>query len=256
MTIEFKDKTVLVTGVASGMGKATVKKLIGKGAFVYACDWNEAGLEEFSGSSNISVVKLDVSSSSACNALGDQIVKERGRLDGVVNFAGVIKRTGILDCTDEEFDYVMKINAYGTFYLTRVAARIMLQQGKGSIVNVSSVWSNIGASGVLAYCASKGAVSQITRSAALDLASSGVRMNEVRPGETNTSMLASERKGTFTEEDIDKKLKEIAISIPEKRLADPEEMADAALFLLSDRSSYIQGSYITVDGGVLGSISV
>ncbi|WP_335965476.1 SDR family oxidoreductase [Galbibacter sp. PAP.153] len=249
MTNQFKNKTILVTGAASGMGKAMVKKLVDKGARVYACDWNENGLAEFLESSNISVIKLDVSSSSACNAVAEQIVKERGRLDGMVNFAGVIKRTGILDCTDEDFDYVMKVNVYGTFYLTRAIAQVMLRQGSGSIVNVSSVWSTIGASGVLAYCTSKGAVSQLTRSSALDLAGTGVRINEIRPGETNTAMLASERKGTFTKEDIAKKLKEIAVSIPEKRLADPEEMANAALFLLSDESSYIQGSSITVDGG-------
>jgi meso-butanediol dehydrogenase/(S,S)-butanediol dehydrogenase/diacetyl reductase len=106
----------------------------------------------------------------------------------------------------------------------------------------------VGAPGVLAYCASKGAVSQITRSAALDLAGTGVRVNEVRPGETNTPMLASERGRALTPTEIDDKLQQIAATIPERRLAEPTEIAAAALFLLSDASSYMQGTSITVDG--------
>jgi NAD(P)-dependent dehydrogenase (short-subunit alcohol dehydrogenase family) len=166
----------------------------------------------------------------------------------VCNFAGVIKRSGVLDCTDEDFDYVMNVNAKGCFNLCRAAGRAMKQQGHGSIVNVSSVWSDVGAAGVLAYCASKGAVSQITRAAAMDLAGSGVRVNEVRPGETNTPMLASERGAELSPQEIENKLEEIAQTIPEGRLAEPAEIARAALFLLSDDASYMQGASITVDG--------
>ncbi|NNE29450.1 MAG: SDR family oxidoreductase [Saprospiraceae bacterium] len=243
------NKVILVTGAASGMGKACVMKLAQMGGKVYACDRNTMGLNDFQVFENVITKQLDVSSSDQCQAVVDQVIRDQGHIDGLVNFAGVIKRTGVLDCTDEEFDYVMKINTYGCFYMLRAAAKVMVKAGKGSIVNVSSIWSDIGASGVIAYCASKGAVSQLTRSAALDLAGTGVRVNEIRPGETNTAMLASERKGRFTQEDIENKLKEIAASIPEKRLASPSEMADAAIFLLSDQSSYMQGSHITVDGG-------
>lgn len=248
--MSLKNKTIIVTGAASGMGYATVKKLADIGAIVYACDVNFDKLKNIMNySNNIRIIECDISSSSQCDNMIQKVVAEQAALDGIVNFAGVIKRTGILECTDEEFDFVMKINVNGCFYLTRAAAKAMLKKGKGSIVNVSSIWSNIGASGVLAYCASKGAVSQITRSAALDLAGTGIRVNEIRPGETNTPMLASERKTKFDKKDIEKKLKEIALSIPEKRLAEPSEMADAAIFLLSDASSYMQGSHLTVDGG-------
>jgi len=242
-------KIIIVTGAASGMGRATVEKLLSEKAIVYAVDWNEAVLKNVCERNEAHPITCDISKSQSCNRLIDKVVENEGRLDGIVNFAGVLKRTGILDCTDEEFDFVMNINTKGCFYLTRAVARIMEKQGSGSIVNVSSIWSDIGAKGVLAYCASKGAVSQITRCAALDLAGTGVRVNEVRPGETNTPMLASERGKDFTQEDINNKLKEIAATIPEKRLADPEEIANAAIFLLSDDSSYIQGSHITVDGG-------
>lgn len=246
--MNIKDKVIAVTGAASGMGRAATALLREKGAIVFAVDRNEAGLREICDRSGAIPRVVDISRSADVDALIDGIVAVRGRLDGVVNFAGVLKRTGVLDCTDEEFDFVMDVNVRGCFYLCRAAGRIMKEQGGGSIVNISSIWSEVGAAGVLAYCASKGAVSQITRAAALDLAGTGVRVNEVRPGETNTPMLASERGTELTPREIAVKLEEIAGTIPEGRLADPEEIAHAALFLLSDESSYMQGASITVDG--------
>lgn len=244
-----QNKVIIVTGAASGMGKATALKLHDLGAKVYACDVNIEGLKSLTEGRSIQIMRFDISYSNQCDDLVGHVYAEEGRLDGLVNFAGVIKRTSIMDCTDEEFDFVMRVNAFGSFYLARAAAKVMLPQGRGSIVNVSSIWSTVGAPGVLAYCASKGAVSQITRSAALDLAGTGVRVNELRPGETNTPMLGSERDKDFSPEDVRRKLEEIAATIPEKRLANPEEMANAAIFLLSDESAYMQGSQITVDGG-------
>ena len=246
---EYSGKVYIVTGAASGMGKAATHKLLSYGATVYACDWNSQALGVFRDHENIIISPLDVSDSRSCEELVQDIKDRQGRIDGLVNFAGVLKRTGILECTDDEFDYVMQVNVYGCFYMLRAVSRVMRQQGRGSIVNISSIWSDIGAKGVIAYCASKGAVSQLTRSAALDLAGSGVRVNEIRPGETNTPMLASERGNDFSQEQIQQKLKEIAETIPVGRLADPEEIADAALYLLSDRSAYMTGSHITVDGG-------
>lgn len=242
------NKTIVVTGAASGMGRAATDMLRDEGATVYAADWKREPLEESCRANGAIPCVTDVSSSAECDELVARAAREQGTLDGVVNFAGVLKRTGVLDCTDEEFDFVLDVNVKGCFYLCRAAARVMKRQGHGSIVNISSIWSDIGAAGVVAYCASKGAVSQITRSAALDLAGSGVRVNEVRPGETNTPMLASERGKTLSEREIDEKLAAIAATIPEKRLAEPREIAAAALFLLSDASSYMQGSSITVDG--------
>lgn len=247
--MSFHEKIIIVCGAASGMGAATVRLLRAQRATVIAADRDAARLEEICRETGARPYELDVRDSYDCDILVEETHARLQRLDGLVNFAGVIKRTGILDCTDEEFDYVMSVNAAGCFYLCRAAARVMKPQGFGSIVNISSIWSDIGAAGVLAYCASKGAVSQITRSAALDLAGSGVRVNEIRPGETNTPMLASERGYALSDEEIQQKLKEIAAGIPEQRLAEPREIAAAALFLLSDASSYMQGGSITVDGG-------
>jgi meso-butanediol dehydrogenase/(S,S)-butanediol dehydrogenase/diacetyl reductase len=244
----FHGRTILVTGAASGMGRATTELLSERGATVYAVDRNDAMLAEVCDASDAIARVCDISIPGATESIVGEIVREQGKLDGAVNFAGVLKRTGILDCTDEEYDYVMNVNARGCFFLCRAAARVMKTQGSGSIVNISSIWSEVGAAGVLAYCASKGAVSQITRAAALDLAGTGVRVNEVRPGETNTPMLASERGVALSPQEIAEKLKQIAETIPEGRLAEPVEIARAALFLLSDESSYLQGSSITVDG--------
>lgn len=246
--MRFQNKTIVVTGAASGMGRATTALLTERGAAVYAVDVNEPLLRQACDTTRATPRVCNISRSSEVDALIAGVVQERGRLDGVVNFAGVLKRTGVLECTDDEFDFVMDVNVKGCFYLCRAAARVMKSQGSGSIVNISSIWSDVGAPGVLAYCASKGAVSQITRAAALDLAGTGVRINEVRPGETNTPMLASERGTTMSPQEIDEKLAEIAKTIPEGRLAEPREIAHAALFLLSDDASYLQGSSITVDG--------
>ncbi len=249
MNYDFSNKTIIVTGAASGMGRATTVKLREYGATVYAADRNHSALQELCDKWGATPCHIDVSKVAECNALIKTAEQEQGQLDGLVNFAGVIKRSGLLECTDNEFDFVMNVNVKACFYLCRAAALQMKKQGAGSIVNISSIWSEIGASGVFAYCVSKGAVSQITRSAALDLAGTGVRINEVRPGETNTPMLASERGYTMSQTEIDAALNSIADSIPEKRLADPSEIAAAAIFLLSDQSSYMQGASITVDGG-------
>ncbi|MDJ0654874.1 MAG: SDR family oxidoreductase [Xanthomonadales bacterium] len=245
---DFSGRVIIVTGAASGMGRAMAGLLSRQGAVTIAVDRNHAPLREACENTGALARVCDISDSRAVDELVKGVVQEQQSLDGVVNFAGVLKRTGILECTDEEFDAVMDVNVKGCFYLCRAAARVMKAQGSGSIVNVSSIWSDVGAAGVLAYCASKGAVSQITRAAALDLAGSGVRVNEIRPGETDTPMLASERGRDLTADEIRQKLEEIAGTIPEGRLARPEEIAQAALFLLSDEASYLQGSSITVDG--------
>lgn len=246
--MNFKGKVIAITGAASGMGRAATEMLAERDAIVYAVDRNEAALHDVCDATGAFARICDVSRSADVDAMIAGIVEEQGKIDGVVNFAGVLKRTGVLECTDEEFDFVMDVNAKGCFYLCRAAARVMKGQGYGSIVNVSSIWSDVGATGVIAYCASKGAVSQITRAAALDLAGTGVRVNEIRPGETNTPMLASERGAEMSRQEIEDKLDQIAKTIPEGRLAEPAEIARVALFLLSDESSYMQGAGITVDG--------
>lgn len=245
----FEGRVIVVAGAASGMGRATAGRLGALGATVYAADIDGEALDAVAHTAGATACAVDISRSADCDRLIDRVFDEQGRLDGLANFAGVIRRTGLLECSDEDFDRVLDVNARGCFYLCRAAARIMKREGHGSIVNVSSIWSDIAAAGVFAYCVSKGAVSQITRAAALDLAGSGVRVNEIRPGETRTPMLAAERGRALSEAELEARLAAIAAEIPERRLAEPEEIADAAIFLLSDASRYMQGASLTIDGG-------
>ena len=139
----------------------------------------------------------------------------------------------------------MGVNVSGVFFMARAAARAMVTQGSGSIVNFGSIWGDVGAAGVTAYCASKGAVHNLTRAMALEHAQHGIRINAVCPGEVNTPMLASER----TEPVTDAVLEQLAASVPMGRLAESEEIARVVLFLSSDLASYMTGSLVTVDAG-------
>jgi NAD(P)-dependent dehydrogenase (short-subunit alcohol dehydrogenase family) len=140
----------------------------------------------------------------------------------------------------------MNVNVNGVFFMSRAAVRQMKRQGRGVIVNFGSIWGGVGAAGVLAYCASKGAVHQITRAMALDHVNDGIRINAVCPGEVNTPMLAFGRAQPPSAEDLQKLADE---SIPMKRLADPAEIAKVVVFLASEEASYMTGALIPVDAG-------
>jgi meso-butanediol dehydrogenase/(S,S)-butanediol dehydrogenase/diacetyl reductase len=174
-----------------------------------------------------------------------QYLDQKGRLDVLVNAAGIILRADALGTTDEAWQNMMNVNVNGVFYMSRAAVRPMLQQGKGAIVNFGSIWGGVGAAGVLAYCASKGAVHQITRAMALDYVEKGIRINAVCPGEVDTPMLRSGRVSPPTEADM----KRLADSVPMKRLAAPEEIARVVCFLASDAASYMTGAMVPVDAG-------
>ena len=139
----------------------------------------------------------------------------------------------------------MDVNVNGVFYMSRAAIGPMKKQGSGAIVNFGSIWGGVGAAGVVAYCASKGAVHQITRAMALDHVQDGIRINAVCPGEVNTPMLASERTEPVTPE----LLQALAGTVPMGRLAEPVEIARVVLFLASDAASYMTGALVHVDAG-------
>ena len=140
----------------------------------------------------------------------------------------------------------MSTNVNGLFFMSRAAITPMIKNGNGVIINFGSIWGSVGSAGVVAYCASKGAVHQITRAMALDHAKDGIRINSVCPGEVNTPMLSTGRKSPTTKDDLQKLA---ADSLPEARLAEPEEIANVVYFLASEDASYMTGSMITVDGG-------
>ncbi|HJO79326.1 MAG TPA: SDR family oxidoreductase [Acidimicrobiales bacterium] len=247
MSIEMlSGKVTVVTGGASGMGAATVWAFVKAGAIVTLVDRDEAGACLVAEETGSSVIVGDVSDPDFCNGTVDSVVATHGCIDVLVNAAGVIHRADARDTVDEDWRRVMSVNVDGVFFMSRAAVRHMVPRGSGSVVNFGSIWGGVGAVGVLAYSASKGAVHQITRSMALDHADHGVRINAVAPGEVDTPMLASGHEVPPTAADLERLAEE---TIPVKRLAHPDEIARVALFLASDEASYMTGAIVPVDGG-------
>ena len=243
--MDFTDQVAIVTGGASGMGAATARELRAAGARVIIVDKNVVLATAFAEEIGAEVLIGDVSDSVFCERVVETAVAKYGRLDILINAVGIIVRADALGTSDEQWQQVMNVNVSGVFYLSRAAVKVMKAQGKGAIVNFGSIWGGVGAAGVVAYCASKGAVHQLTRAMALDHVKDGIRINAVCPGEVNTPMLASERSEPVTDE----MLQRIAGTVPMQRLADPVEIARVVLFLASDDASYMTGAMVNVDAG-------
>lgn len=243
--MDFTDQVAIVTGGASGMGAATARELAAAGARVIIVDKNVVLGTAFAEEIGADVLIGDVSDSVFCERVVETAVAKYGRFDILINAAGIIVRADALGTSDEQWQQVMNVNVSGVFYLSRAAVKVMKPQGKGAIVNFGSIWGGVGAAGVVAYCASKGAVHQLTRAMALDHVNDGIRINAVCPGEVNTPMLSSARSEPVTEE----MLQRIASTVPMQRLADPVEIARVVLFLASDDASYMTGAMVNVDAG-------
>ena len=244
--MDFAGKVVLVTGAASGMGAATAREFSAAGARVLVVDRNaELAVQVASDISADPPLIGDVSDSAFCKQAVATAVERYGRLDILVNAAGIIVRADGPGTTDEQWQRIMNVNVNGVFYMSRAAVAVMKEQGSGAIVNFGSIWGEVGAAGVMAYCASKGAVHQITRAMALDHVKDGIRINAVCPGEVNTPMLTSERSAPVTAE----MMQALADSVPMGRLAAPVEIARVVLFLSSDAASYMTGAMVNVDAG-------
>lgn len=243
--MDFEDRVAIVTGGASGMGAATIRRLAAGGARVVIVDRDGERARSVASEVGGTAVVGDVSDSAFCDAAVAEAANQHGRLDVLVNAAGVIVRARGEDTTDEQWARIMGVNVNGTFFMCRAALRTMKAAGRGSIVNFGSIWGDLGSSGVAAYCASKGAVHNLTRALAMDHAGEGIRVNAVCPGEVNTPMLQSERAEPVTDELLAK----IAATVPMGRLADPDEIARVVCFLASDAASYMTGAMISVDAG-------
>ena len=245
--MDFKGQTVLITGGASGMGAASARRFAWGGANVVIVDINDSLAEKVAGEIGAApAVVGDVADSKFCDSAVAAALDRHGRLDVLVNAAGIIYRASGEHTPDEAWRRVMGVNLDGVFFMSRAAIGPMKKQGSGAIVNFGSIWGGVGAAGVAAYCASKGAVHNLTRAMALDHARDGIRINAVCPGEVNTPMLASGRAVPPTAEDL-RKLGETVV--PTGRLADPDEIAQIVVFLASDAASYMTGSMVTVDAG-------
>jgi 3-oxoacyl-[acyl-carrier protein] reductase len=242
-------KVVIITGGASGLGKAAVEKFAREGAIVYACDMDVEGLDnlkkEFSELPGKVIPKrLNVTDRPAITELVGEIKSEFGRIDGLINNAGVTRDALIQRMSEEDWDLVINVNLKGVFNMTQAVAPVMIDQGYGSIVNTSSivgVYGNIGQSN---YSASKGGVIAMTKTWAKELTRKGakIRVNAVAPGFIKTPM---------TEKMPEKILVALEEKIPLKRMGLPEEIANVYFFLISDESSYLTGQVIGVDGGLV-----
>ena len=243
--MDFTDRIAIVTGGASGMGAATARRLEAGGAHVMIVDRNADLARAVAAEIGATPMLGDVADSTFCDRVVADVMDRHGRLDVLVNAAGVIVRASGEDTTDEQWTRIMGINVSGTFYMCRAALRAMKPTGRGAIVNFGSIWGDLGAAGVAAYCASKGAVHNLTRALAMDHAADGIRINAVCPGEVNTPMLQAER----TEAVTVRLLAQIAATVPMGRLAEPDEIARVVCFLASDDASYMTGALVAVDAG-------
>lgn len=238
MTMILEGRVALVTGAASGMGAATARLLAQAGATVLGAD--------IASSPAIALVG-DVADSAFCDAAVAKAVALHGRIDILVNAAGVIVRADALATDDEAWSRQMRVNVDGTFFMCRAAIRHMRQQGSGAIVNFGSIWGSAGGKGHVAYATAKGAVHNLTRSLALDHAREGIRINAVCPGEVDTPMLRGAGRAIPL---TDAQLAEMADRVvPNGRLAQPEEVGRVVVFLCSDAASYMTGALVPVDGG-------
>ncbi len=244
---DFTGKVVAVTGAASGMGESTARLFAEAGATLALIDRDGDGLRRVHGEVGAASMYVgDISDSEFCTSTIDAVVEAHGRLDVLVNAAGTIHRADASGTSDADWERVMSVNVSGMFYLCRAAVHHMARAGSGAIVNFGSIWGGVGSAGSTAYCASKGAVHQLTRAMALDHVEQGIRVNAVAPGEVRTPMLSSQRANTPSEADLQRMAD---ATIPMKRLAEPIEIARVVLFLASDDASYMTGEIVHVDGG-------
>lgn len=242
-------KVAVITGAASGIGRATALLFAAEGAKVVAADWHEgAGVaEEIRKNGGQCVfVKTDVSQPDDVQRMVNTAVDTYGRLDVIFNNAGVEgEQAPTADCTLENFDRVIAVNLKGVFLGMKYAIPAMLKNGGGSIVNNASVAGMVGFAGVPAYCASKGGVIQLSKTAALEYAKQNIRVNAICPGVISTPMV--ER---FVGDNEQTRAAFEALE-PVGHFGKPEEVAQLALFLASDESSFCTGAPFVVDGGFI-----
>ena len=237
----------LVTGASSGIGAAIAIAFAEAGWDVMAAGRDEDRLEEVAEvSDNIATWSGELAASEECEELVADTIDEFGRIDCLVNSAGVIVRANAADTSDEDWRFTMSINLDVPFYLSRAALPHLLR-ARGSIVNIASDWGLKGGMQASAYCASKGGIIQLTKAMALDYASHGLRVNAVCPGDIDTPMLASEAENQ--EVDLEDYLADAALQSPNGRIGTPEEVAALTLFLASDAAQHITGAAIPIDGG-------
>jgi NAD(P)-dependent dehydrogenase (short-subunit alcohol dehydrogenase family) len=244
---DLTDKKALVTGAASGIGRATAQALAKSGAAVWIADVNEEQGEAVAEAirqdgRQASFVKLDVSSASDCETVHAEV----GALDILVNNAGIGKVGTLLETSEEDLDAMYQVNVKGVFQVSKAFLPDMIKRGSGSIINMASIGGVVGVKDRLAYCMSKFAVVGMTKTMALDHSASGVRINAICPGRVETEFV----QGILAQyDDPEKAYKEMSSTQLLERMARPEEIAAAVVYLASDESSFVTGSTFMIDGG-------
>ena len=245
--MELKDKVALVTGGAQGIGRTISEELARAGAHVVLGDVNLEGAQATAEAINIiggsaSAVKIDVSNATEVREVFDFIIKDKKPVDILVNNAGITRDGLMVRMKESDWDLVLDINLKGSFLCSQQAAKQMMKQKNGAIVNIASIVGVMGNFGQANYSASKAGVIGLTKTLAREVATRGIRVNAIAPGFIDTEMTR------VLDEEVRQKLIE---QIPLARLGLPEDVARCVNFLVSDKSSYITGQVINLNGGML-----
>ena len=238
-----KDKNIIVTGASGGIGNSIVKKLNESGANILASGTRIEKLEELKKNfENIKILKFDISQSDKIEEFIEKATNELGgSLDGIINNAGITQDNLAIRMSLDEWQKVININLTSTFLMSKFAIKKMLKNKSGKIVNITSVVGHTGNLGQANYTASKAGIVAMSKSLAIEYAKKNININCISPGFIKTAMT----------DKIDDKFKEVIVSkIPSARLGEPDDIANAVLFLSSDQSDYINGETIHVNGGM------
>ncbi|MBN1384098.1 MAG: 3-oxoacyl-[acyl-carrier-protein] reductase [Elusimicrobia bacterium] len=244
---KLKDKVAIITGGAQGIGRAIAEKLADEGAKIAIVDVQEEiaknTADEISKDKDVEslALKIDVSSFQETEGMTKKVVEKFGKIDIIVNNAGITRDNLLIRMTDEEWDKVIAINLKGVFNCSKAAAKIMMKQRCGKIVNISSVVGLMGNAGQVNYSASKGGVIALTKTLARELASRNINVNAIAPGFIKTAM---------TDKLSDEAKQKLIALIPLSRLGEPQDVANLVAFLCTEESSYITGEVISVNGGM------
>ncbi len=251
--ISLDRKVAIVTGGSSGIGLASAELLAEVGATVVILDINEVegikAVEQIKKSGGkAKFLFCDVSSDSECKQTIHAIHKEFGRIDVLFNNAGVMRRKNVVNLEEKDWDLMINVNLKSIYLLSRYVIPIMIEGKGGSIINNGSGWGIKGGPNAVAYCAAKGGVVNMTRAMAIDFGKQGIRVNCVCPGDVDTPLLRGEAKQLGL--DVEEFMKEAA-DRPLGRVGDVKDVAHAVLYLASDLSSWVTGTFLIVDGGGL-----